>query len=739
MNTENIIVADLDNAEDTGFISKSDLNDIAPGKSFEIIWRFKNNGTTTWNKEYKLAYTLTPHVETIEYPRLPLSRQTSWAISDIGAATEVRPSDTMELRLTFTVPAQPGTYATNWQLQSPNGQRFGPNKWLRVVVVDKDENVPEHEENIHEPDRATDHFQFKAWPTEYYFITQPFGVNKANYEVFNLPGHEGIDLRAPFRTKIFAVADGFVREVGDDRQPKKAGGHNYGVRIYIDHENGYESIYAHLDERLVERDDKIKAGDHIGWAGSTGNSDAAHLHLTLKHKEAYRGKNGKPNGAMYADYPYNIIDPTPYLEPLIRNQNQKEATSEYHYAVAEDGLNLRSEPATIGGQATIIQLLPNHTKVAILDTVSDLDPNTTRQWHQVQVGEKQGFIAADYVSQRVSIKKTNSHEVKVHILETGMNINPDAPHSNPVSSKKLQGMNWVRLVFKVDDRRAPETGQLEKAFAQYDAIVKGYNEQGVKTLFIINQETRQPRNTHQNWREAQHWETYCAHLANTSSQIAAHYKNYGESVAYQIWNEGDKSYQPGQTDVKDIPSVFLPPGDMALMLKKVAKAIRDNAPKAKIIFNGMATGPDQSISYWQACKKALNGPWPVDALAVHPYTRIATQAGAPFDWGENGRFLKDAFNLYHHAFPNMPIWITEVGVAVDDGTAVSTDYAYREIAKYMKDIYQYVSKYYSDLIPVIIWFAWSDNMRNAGMVKSDGSEKPHLFDVFKEIRDRTSL
>jgi murein DD-endopeptidase MepM/ murein hydrolase activator NlpD len=70
-------------------------------------------------------------------------------------------------------------------------------------------------------------------------------------------------------------------------------------------------VYAHLSKNLVEVGQCVSAGDLIGLSGNTGNSSGAHLHLTLKHEDAYE------HGEMYQGYPYNIIDPTPYLDRLL--------------------------------------------------------------------------------------------------------------------------------------------------------------------------------------------------------------------------------------------------------------------------------------------------------------------------------------------------------------------------------------------------------------------------------------
>jgi hypothetical protein len=145
------------------------------------------------------------------------------------------------------------------------------------------------------------------WPTDYDVITQPFGVNAAYYRRFGLPGHEGIDIRAPNRTPIYAAAPGRVYLVYEGGRY-----HAYGIHVRIRHTGGYKTIYAHLAQPLVEVGDQVEAGTVIGWADSTGNSTGSHLHLTLKKEGA--------TAAGETHYPHDIIDPTPYLQRPERPQ-----------------------------------------------------------------------------------------------------------------------------------------------------------------------------------------------------------------------------------------------------------------------------------------------------------------------------------------------------------------------------------------------------------------------------------
>ena len=142
------------------------------------------------------------------------------------------------------------------------------------------------------------------WPTEYGTITQRFGENPRFYNKFGLPGHEGVDIRAPEGSEIYAAADGLVTDVRMDgfSDPLLK---PYGNQVRIQHAGGYQTIYAHLSEVVVMRGQIVKAGQLIGLAGKTGNSSGAHLHLSLKRQGAtLSGETG---------YPYDLVDPEPYL------------------------------------------------------------------------------------------------------------------------------------------------------------------------------------------------------------------------------------------------------------------------------------------------------------------------------------------------------------------------------------------------------------------------------------------
>jgi murein DD-endopeptidase MepM/ murein hydrolase activator NlpD len=87
--------------------------------------------------------------------------------------------------------------------------------------------------------------------------------------------HRGVDWAAPIGTPVLAAMDGTISFAGD------AG--TYGNLIKIAHDSGRESRYAHLNgfAEATIAGAVIKAGDLIGYIGTTGRSTGPHLHFEL--------------------------------------------------------------------------------------------------------------------------------------------------------------------------------------------------------------------------------------------------------------------------------------------------------------------------------------------------------------------------------------------------------------------------------------------------------------------------
>ena len=106
-------------------------------------------------------------------------------------------------------------------------------------------------------------------------ITQFYGVN----------GHLGTDIVGAGYTLdgIKAHSDGVVSYVqsGYGNAQGSSGMASYGNMLKIKHNNGYETLYAHLDSIYVSNGQSVVKGQDIGYMGNTGNSCGGHLHFEV--------------------------------------------------------------------------------------------------------------------------------------------------------------------------------------------------------------------------------------------------------------------------------------------------------------------------------------------------------------------------------------------------------------------------------------------------------------------------
>ena len=105
-----------------------------------------------------------------------------------------------------------------------------------------------------------------SWPlTESGFVTQRIDEGGGV--------HPGLDIATPTGSYIRAAGAGRVSEVGE--------GPTYGKYVRIDHDNGYETLYAHASDTSVELGEEVRKNEVIALSGSTGESTAPHLHFEI--------------------------------------------------------------------------------------------------------------------------------------------------------------------------------------------------------------------------------------------------------------------------------------------------------------------------------------------------------------------------------------------------------------------------------------------------------------------------
>jgi murein DD-endopeptidase MepM/ murein hydrolase activator NlpD len=100
-------------------------------------------------------------------------------------------------------------------------------------------------------------------------VTSEFGPRRYRF-------HYGIDLRLRVGDSVRSAFSGRVRIIDFE-------GRGYGNYIVIRHDNGLETVYAHLSAVLVAINQNIKAGELIAFGGNTGHSTGPHLHFETRY------------------------------------------------------------------------------------------------------------------------------------------------------------------------------------------------------------------------------------------------------------------------------------------------------------------------------------------------------------------------------------------------------------------------------------------------------------------------
>lgn len=90
------------------------------------------------------------------------------------------------------------------------------------------------------------------------------GIDIAGYNIYGAP-----IVAADSGVVTWAVASGW--------------GQGYGLSVFIDHQNGYTTRYAHMSNMIVSYGQYVTQGQIIGYVGSTGDSTGPHLHYEIRY------------------------------------------------------------------------------------------------------------------------------------------------------------------------------------------------------------------------------------------------------------------------------------------------------------------------------------------------------------------------------------------------------------------------------------------------------------------------
>lgn len=119
-----------------------------------------------------------------------------------------------------------------------------------------------------------------AWlvPCNYTSITSPFG-NRTSPTAGASTYHQGVDLDTGTGWTVVATRAGIVTVASSNRSA--------GNYVQIDHQDGFRSIYMHLNNYCVSAGQIVSAGQQIGTTGSSGISTGDHLHFGISYNGVY--------------------------------------------------------------------------------------------------------------------------------------------------------------------------------------------------------------------------------------------------------------------------------------------------------------------------------------------------------------------------------------------------------------------------------------------------------------------
>jgi hypothetical protein len=126
------------NAAYVADVTVPDDTEMDPNEDFTKTWRVRNSGTCNWNADFRLVF--------VSGDQMGAPASVSVPATAAGA--------TVDVSIEMTAPNDPGTYRSNWKMQSDEGTVFGSQVYVRIVVPEPATATPT-EEPTEEPEGPT--------------------------------------------------------------------------------------------------------------------------------------------------------------------------------------------------------------------------------------------------------------------------------------------------------------------------------------------------------------------------------------------------------------------------------------------------------------------------------------------------------------------------------------------------------------------------------------------------------
>jgi hypothetical protein len=115
--------------------------------------------------------------------------------------------------------------------------------------------------------------------------------------------HKGLDYSPGHLTPIYAAAAGTVIWRRDALAYGQFEANSFGNCVTVDHGNGLQTVYAHLEKGSIAPLGAIAPGQRIGLVGHNGSSTGPHLHIEIRQNNVSIDPEPKINLAPLAPVP----------------------------------------------------------------------------------------------------------------------------------------------------------------------------------------------------------------------------------------------------------------------------------------------------------------------------------------------------------------------------------------------------------------------------------------------------
>lgn len=222
----------------------------------------------------------------------------------------------------------------------------------------------------------------KVFECGIHWESQPFGNN-----------HRGEDLivrsdkdKSARLDWVVAIADGYVY--------KTAYGKKMGYAVYIQHQNGYYSVYMHLEKGSirVKKGQWVKKAQRIGYEGQSGEATGPHLHLAIQ-----------PTLTKY-------VDPYPYLT---NEFNLDEVWKQANYITIESKYVRTSPEVKSKNKVKYNKLSKTDKSKCKKDTLgyAKFNKNVVLKLTDFKT-DKKGYLWAQYDNYWLCVKDNSGYQVK---------------------------------------------------------------------------------------------------------------------------------------------------------------------------------------------------------------------------------------------------------------------------------------------------------------------------------------